>query len=461
MKFFSLPMRVLCLPLLLLLAQPTVSLACSPPAPTMDAGFYRGEVSHLPRNARGVMFFLPSKKPRVSDFRITSPDDKRPLVLRVNNLKNDGFIRLEPIGGFAPAARYEFKYVPGHARWSYPDRISVTIDDVVVDTAGTYAIELASQPEVRMIVVPGSPACTQPAVTVTQPFSYRIPASVASYRAALEYGSAVRPEPLRSPDKKKPELYGWEFGLSTYYATVLGPYDHAADEHYTGADDIIATACGQQRLRGQLSGRVAFPEVDDKVYPVAPVSVDLGRNVLGQCRPLDALTRTMHVYGAEKALKTMCGRTYLVDDDAAQSDAAARTDEFERRLGFLYDLSPTCELATLAHVAATRQYLPDRQAMARFGAALDEALRFADGVWRSNGKRAEDDPIYRQTIDGLDYLMWELPKDLQPHASAMLVPLLPRLTAHLAEPKSYRPDTVAALIARAGCTAVRKSCHPG
>lgn len=395
------------------------------------------------------MFFLDSKKLKASDFKITSPDDKRPLALRVRILQNGGVIRLEPVGGFAPNSHYEFKYIPAHERWRYPDHMSVMIDDAIVDTAGTYAIELAPQPEVRMIVVPGSPACVEPAVAMTQPFSYRVPAAVQPYRAALEYGTSVRPEPLPEPAKKKIEFRGWPFQPDSYYAVIFGPYRQGIDEYYTGADDAIVASCDQRQLRSELTGSVAFPEVDDKVYRVAPVRTDLSRNIIGQCLPLDALTRTMHVYGAKKALKT-CGRSYVFDYDSKPSDTATRTDEWERALGFLYGLSPTCELVMLAHVMSTREYLPDRKAMGRLGAALEDGLRSSDGMWRVNGKQIEEEPEYLQSIDGLDYLMRELPKDLQLNASAMLVPLLPRLVAHLADPKPYRPGAVAALIVRAG-----------
>lgn len=446
-------MRVLirvCLPLLLLVTQPGRSNACSPPASMLDAGFYRQNVGHLPRNARGVVFFPPSKKPKVSDFKITSPDDKRPLALRVHVLRNGDTIRLEPIGGFAPNMHYEFKYLSAHDRWRYPDHMSVAIDDAIVDTAGTYTVELAPQPEVRMIVVPGSPACVEPVVAVTQPFSYRTPAALAPYRAALVYGTDVRPEPLREPNKKKIEFLGWPIQLASYYATIYWPYGQEADEHYTGADDVIVASCDRRRLRGDMSGRVSFPELDDKVYRVAHVRVDLSRNVLGQCRPLDALTRTMQVYGPKKALKTVCGRIHHFDDDQKQTDVAARTDAWEWAFGFLYELSPTCELVTLADALSTRQYLPDRKAMGRLGTALEEGLLGAERMWSANGKPAEEEPEYLQSIDALGYLMRELPKDLQPNASAMLVPLLPRLVTHLAEPKVYRPDVVAALIVRAG-----------
>jgi len=396
------------------------------------------------------MFAPPSNKPEVSDFRITSPDDKRPLALRVHVPRDGGTIRLEPIGGFASNMHYEFTYLPAHGRWRYPDHMSVTIDDAITDTAGSYTIELAPQPEVRMIVVPGSPACTQPEVAVTQPFSYRTPAAVAPYRAALVYGTDVRPEPLPEPGNKKSELHGWPLQLASYYATISGPYGRGLDEHYTGADDVIVASCDQRQLRGELSGSVSFPELDDQVYRVAPVQADLSGNVLGQCRPLDALTRTMQVYGAQKAFQAVCGRTHIVDDDLKQSDIAARTEAWERALGFLYGLSPTCQLVTLAHATSTRQYLPDQKTMERLGAALEEGLRRAEPMWRANGKPAEEEPEYLQSIDALDYLMRELPQDLQPNASAMLVPLLPRLVTHLAEPKVYRPDVVAALIVRAG-----------
>lgn len=436
-------------PLFALLALPGISEACTPPAPAVDAGFYHDDVSHLPRNARGVMFYLPSKNPDVADFRVTSPDHKGPLALQLRVARN-GNIRLEPVGGFAPNARYTFAYLPKHERWRFPDRMSVTIDDAVVDTAGTYAIDLAPRPEIRMISVPGSPACIEPAVAVTQPFSYRLPASLAPYRTQLEYGTDVRPEPLRKLSKHMPELYGWPFRLVSYYASIFWPDRGTIDAHYTGADDAIVASCDQSRLRGVLRGTVAFPEVDDKEYRAEPVALDLGRNVLGQCRPLDALTRTMQIYGAKKGLEAVCGRTTAFADTPDRSSAVDATEHWERSLSLLNDLSPTCSLVALAHATHTRQYLPDRNAMHRLGAALEDGIDMADRMWAASRNAGQQEPAYRQSIDALDYLMQEMPAELRTNAPAMLTPLLPRLAAHLAEPVPYRPDTVAALIIRAG-----------
>ena len=425
-----------------------MSVACSPPEPALDAGFYRDNVSQLPRNARGVMFLPPSTKPKASDFKLTSPDDKRPLALRLHSLGKSGQIRLEPVGGFAPKARYTFQYLPAHERWRYPDRMSVTIDDKVVDTAGAYAIELAPQPEIRMIVVPGSPACIEPAVALAQPFSYRIPAALLPYRAALKYGTDVAPERSPNSNKAMPGLAGWPFQPTSYYSTIFLPHREIIDDYYSGADDVIVAACDQPRLRGKLTGSVAFPELDDKAYRAAPVTIDLSKKVVGKCRPLDALTRTMQVYGAEKALGAVCDRTYGFDPNP--SNSAASTDRWERALEMLYDLSPTCTLVSLEHAISRRQYAPDRNAMGRMGAALAEGLRVARVSWLAEHKPAESEPVFLQTVDGLDYLMRGLPAPLRPNTSAMLSPLLPELTVRLAEQKPYRPDAVAALIVRAG-----------
>ena len=452
------------LALLVVVAMPGMALACSPPAPTLDAGFYRDDVTRLPRNARGVMFFLPSAKAAAADFRLTSPDDKRPLALRLHTFRDRGTIRLEPAGGFVPKARYTFEYLPAHEAWRFPDRMSVTIDETVVDTAGRYAIEPAPRPEVRMIVVPGSPACIEPAVAVAQPFSYRVPAGLAPYRTALEYGTAVHLPPRRGADQQGPRLRGWPFEPASYHADILWHERGIIAAPYTAADDAIVAACDQKPLRAQshaqshaqlqaqLRGTVAFPEVDDTVHRVAPVRIDLGRNVLGECRPLDALTRTMQVYGAAKALEAVCGRTLAYDP--ADADGGDPTARWERSLAFLFDLSPTCTLAALAEAVRTRQYVPDNKATARLGAALAEGVRSSRASWRVDDASAHQpvssDPVFRQSIDGLDRLVRHLPADLQPRASGMLAPLLPELGAQLAEPMPYRPDLLAALIIRVG-----------
>ena len=429
--------------LLALFGAPGTSIACTPPEPVLEAGFHHDDVSHLPRNARGVMFLAPSTKLKVSDFRLTSPDDKRALALRLRSVRDSREIRLEPTGGFAPNARYTFQYLPRHEKWRYPDRISVTIDDVVVDTAGSYAIDLAPQPEVRMVVVPGSPACFEPAVVLTQPFSYRIPAALAAYRTALVYGTEVRSKSARDAYVALPDI-----PLASYYASFFWPNRESIDPHYTGADDVILASCDRQPLRGTLMGSVAFPEVDDKEYRAAPVPIDLSRNVLGKCRPLDALTRTMQVYGAGKGLEAVCARTLGYALDLPEPEPP--TTRWERAFSGLNDLAPTCRLVALAHAVRTREYVPDQEAMGRLGAALAQGLRWAQALWLSNRKPIAQEPALLQSIDGLDYLMRELPAHLAPNGSAMLMPLLPRLAAHLAEPKPYRPDALAALIVRAG-----------
>lgn len=435
--------------LLAFVGVPGVALACTPPVPTVDAGFYRDDVQRLPSNARGVMFFLPSTTPKASDFRISSPDDKRSIELRLDVVGNDSVFRLEPVGGFAPNARYTFEYLPTHGKWRYPDRVNVEIDDVVVDTTGQYAIELAPQPEVRMLEVPGSPACTHPVVALTQPFSYQIPAALAPYRTALEYKTTVRPEPLRGPGKQWNGEGGWPYKMVSYHATVVWPNRYMTDDFYTGADDVIAASCGHEALRGELGGRVAFPEVDDHAYRIEPVTVDLSRNVMGECRPLDALIRTMQAYGAERALNTFCRNVFGYDPD--QSNAAESGAKWVRALGLLSGLSTTCTLVKLAQVIDTRQYTPDQTAMGQLGTALADGLKSARTERRRPDARPiRHDPAFLQTVDALEHLTRTLPPNLQPSAAAVIVPLLPEFAAHLADPAPYRPDAVADLIIRAG-----------
>jgi hypothetical protein len=158
----------------------------------------------------------------------------------------------------------------------------------------------------------------------------------------------------------------------------------------------------------------------------------------------------MQVYGAKQALQAVCGRTYAFGYEAGKTGVADAVDGWDRALGLLNELSPTCTLVALAHAMRTREFLPDPKAMGRLGAALDDGLRFADAMWRTDSNPLTQDPAYLQAIDGLDYLMHELPADLRPQASAMLLPLLPRLADHLAEAQPYRPDAVAALIVRGG-----------
>lgn len=276
---------------------PRTAVACTPLAPAVDAGFPRSNITHLPRNARGVIFLATSVRPEVSDFLLTSPDDPRQLALKLHSMPDGGQIRLEPVGGFMPSARYTFQYRPTHKKWRFPDQMTVVIDEQVAETAGTYAIELAPQPEVRMVLMPGSPACTYPAVALTQPFSYRVPEALASYRTGLEYGTRILSEPLGKAGKE----------LSSYFARFLWRNPYRTDQDYTGADDAVIATCDQQKLRGELIGTVAFPEVDDHEYHLDPVTVDLGHNVLGECKPLDALTRTMQTFGTVQTLVIRAG----------------------------------------------------------------------------------------------------------------------------------------------------------
>jgi len=197
-------------------------------------------------------------------------------------------------------------------------------------------------------------------------------------------------------------------------------------------------------------GSVSFPEVDDKAYRVVPATIDLSHNVLGRCSPLDALTRTMQVYGAAKALESTCHRTLVFSYNVREVAGADLSSVWEQAFGMPYNLSPTCALVTLAHATSTGQYVPDRTEMGRLGTALAKGLQFAQRMWLADRTFSGYGSVYFQSIDGLDYLMREMPSGLRPNVSAMLVPLVPRFVTDLADPKPYRPDVVATLIVRAG-----------
>jgi hypothetical protein len=434
-----------CLTALALLATGGAAVACSPPAQADESGFFRHEVTRLPKNALGVMFYTGRNIPSAAAFKVVSTDDKRVLRLHIRQYGDMPWVRLELEGGFQPGARYAFHYVRSHGAWRYPDKLAVTIDDTAVETAGHYALALAPHAVARVVTVPtGSGSCWEPAAAIAQEFTYAVPTQLAGYRAALMYDIDASTVTAPAP----PEL--WPRGPELYYhdGYLLGqPYD----PEYSAHRNAVVAACGSPVTRGTLQAVVAFPEVDDRRYRTAPVAFDLGGQPGAACRPTDALARTMRERGAERVLRQVC---YLQLGTGAffgsQALAARPLEEWERGLDFLHALSPTCNLMGLAYLWETRQFTLDRRMVARLGAALRNGLETAQRMDVA-APNPDHPPAFHQAVQALDYLVRRLPPEHRDMVAVpLLAPLQPMLVAALAAPVPYQPDQLAALIMRSG-----------
>jgi hypothetical protein len=420
---------------LLMFVASTPSLACSPPAQRDASGFVRNQVDRLPKNALGVMFAPASGVPRPVDFRVLSAGDNRPLVLRVRSFKDRYWVRLELVGGFRSGARYQFRYLPAHGNWLYPDQMSVAIDDAVALTRGRYAIELAPRPAYRVLTVPtSSGSCVEPSPAVAQEFTYAVPPSLAQYGDVLAYDAGMVFGP-GAPAKPR-FADDWADAPSLY---VMGgrSLGRGFSQRYNARHNVVVADCGKRSPRIRLSAWVSFPEVDEVAYRTPSMEVDLNRNVDGQCGQLEALLQTVDARWPEPAFREVC-RPYLGMEDRPLREI--ELDEWVRDLGFFsYGMAPTCHLVALAHLWHTGQYDMRPETLARLGTAL------GNGMGRA--KQTQKDAA----VHALAYLVDHLPPATQVQAARqLLAPVRPILIAMLAEVRPMRSDDLARLISWSG-----------
>lgn len=251
----------------------TSARACSPPPRTLEAGFVRHDVGHLPANARGVMFAAAQGRPGADDFTLTADSDPHPLRVRVDAPAGQAWARIEPVDGFRPGVQYHFAYRAGHPYWRHPDRMDVVIDAARVDLAGDYAIERPAAPYQRVVTIPGGTACVTATPVVAQDFTYRIPPALAAYRKALDYRAVVRMIPAPIPRKRADWL--WPGGMPQPYVGGAAGLDHLAIDDLTAVDNAVVAPCGLPRTRFVLRGRVGFPEVDRRYADTPPSTFEI------------------------------------------------------------------------------------------------------------------------------------------------------------------------------------------
>lgn len=419
---------------LLVLAVSFPAWACSPPSRYEDSGFDRHEVGRLPKNARGVMFRLSTGAPRPSDFRAESSEDRRPLALRVHAFRDGDWYRLELVHGFRPGARYRFRYLPAHGKfWRHPDRMSVVIDDAAVSTAGRYAIEAAPHAVYRAITVPSSEgSCVVPSPAVLRTFTYAVPPALARYAGALDYdahltagGQAVADWRSTADWRQAPVVY--EAGGSSFGLGYSGAF--------TTRRNAVVAACGRRWKGIRLHGAVRFPEVDEHVYPTAPVDLDFNGNADGQCAPLEALLQTIGPADPEPVLHDLCRIPFSGEKRPLRS---ITLDEWKRSLEFPYGMSPTCDLVAIGYLWRAGQLGTDRQTLSALGTMVANGLRWSE-------PRHKD-----QLLHALPYAIDQLPPSKRAKmAKQLLAPMQPVLVDMLAKPRPARPDDLARLLAAA------------
>lgn len=382
------------------------------------------------------MFQLESKTPRSEDFQVLSVEDKRALKLRIRTFKNLGWVRLELADGFQPGASYQFRYLPAHDTWSYPDKADVKIDEVSIRTEGQYAIELAPRPAHRIITVPTTAgSCTEPTKALVQEFSYALPNALVKYRDALAYWVDPPSFTPRSSRKRKTVLYEWSDSPQVYNndGRILGqPYL----PEYSSSKNAVVTTCPARWSQISLRGSVAFPEVDERVYRTDVVKFDMNKNAAGQCSNLEALLQTMENQNPEKVLRQVCGH-YLGGGFffEGKSLASSTIEEWEFQLSFLYGIAPACNLAALGHLWGKGQLPANADVAARLGAAL------RTGMERTQPSVRDD------AVHALFYLVRQIPKKIQPQTVPhLLAPIQPVLVDAMTETSPSGLDELARLI---------------
>jgi hypothetical protein len=405
-----------------------LSRACSPPPLRDEAGFVRHHVTHLPKNALGVMFVPLPGTLKPGNFQVLSREDKRRLDVRVRTFKGRGWARLELVQGFQPGASYTFRYLPRHGNWAYPDQMTVRIDESAVSTAGNYAIVPAPRPRHRMIMALNSMGpCIAPYPAVVQEFTYAVPAPLAPYRELLEFDTRSSPAPdlitVADFSTMPPSLY-----RDGSFSLGLGMRDS-----YSAVNNAVVSVCGKPLPRIRVDSVVRFPEVDARSYPVSAVEFNLNRDIEGRCSPLDALVQTVDWRAPEQDLRGMC---YRHDETPLHR---VTLDEWERRLEYFFYMSPTCDLVTLAYLWRTGKYSTTSATIRRLGTALKDGLASGDAATKE------------AAIHALVYLVAQLPPASRVRmARELLSPAQSWLVEQLASSNPPRPDDIARLIAAGG-----------
>lgn len=414
------------------------ALACTTMREVDQSGFPRHQVTRLPENAVGVMFYSTKGTPKARDFRVESAQDKRPLKVRIR--AGHGWVRVELVGGFQAGASYQFRYLRAHDKWRYPDAVTVAIEHGAVGTAGIYAVDLAPQPIYRVVTVPSSAgACVESVPAVVREFTYSIPSQLASYGDALEYwADRFTVLPIRP---RKPQL----LEVGRILEPELDDHDYRdplpyAIAQYTNRHNAVRAACGTRHTRLSLAGAVSFPEVDDRVYRTAAVEFDIEGNVDDGCDELQALLQGMRLGTPEVVLRQYCGME-LGFEFTMEGKALAELDpsQWERALSFFFGMSPTCDMLALAQLWRGQRALPDAATVARFGAALRQGFKHNDPALRD------------QALHALAYLMAQMPDETRAEiAPGLLAPLLPVFIDELEESRYKYPAELARLMVWSG-----------
>jgi len=411
--------------------------ACTPPPLSVEAGFARAHVQHLPRNAKGVVFLPLSGIPRASDFRLESVDDGRSVALRIRRIEDTPWVRIEPIGGFEPGVRYLFRYLPAHPRWRHADAQAVTIDDATVDSAGRYALALAPQTVNRVVTVPAGASCTKPIPVVLQEFAYAIPPALQRYQDALHYDVSFLGATTSTLARKDPMAIAWTSGDNPALLSWLSwntPYPRKPR-------DAVIAPCANQWRRVPMRARISFPELDDRRHLTREVSMDLRRAAAGECGPLEAILQSMQAGSPDTVLRQACRLSLgfgVFGKPGRPADIPV--EDFERSLEYpITEMTPTCEMIVLAQLWRGAARKPDQAFVNRVGAALQRGFAWVDGEKRE------------QTVHALVYLLDQLPGRFHHGMARRLVrPMLPLLVDELAAARPRRPGELARLIAAAG-----------
>lgn len=405
--------------------------ACMPMKQADESGFVRSNVTHLPMNARGVIFMLMKGAPRAKDFKVTSAEDTRRLTVRVRAFEGSPWVRVEPVSGFQADARYKFRYLGKHGDWTNPDEMIVTIDRVEASSSGNYALSLAARPAYKVIVVPtSSGSCVEPSPAAVQEFTYTLPPSMERYRGSLEYGADVV-----HASKARFRILALS-DIPSLYDNGSYSLGRGFSKQYDTRNNAVVASCGARRRLVHLDGFVRFPELDMTVHRTPRVEVDLNRNMEGSCDQLEALLHTVNRQVPESSLRELChGGIASTFTMAKQPLRAVPIEEWELELSNLYRMAPTCNLVALAYLWHNSQYDATPETLRRIGEALRAGLHDAGQV--------ETDAA----LHALAYVVEEFPRNAR-HTMAhhLLTPIQPALVNALAEPHQKRAGEIAWLI---------------
>ncbi|MGV7206779.1 hypothetical protein ACLB1G_02870 [Oxalobacteraceae bacterium A2-2] len=331
-------------------------------------------------------------------------------------------VRVGPVGGFQPGARYTIAYPrPLNGRDVAP--LAVTIDSAPLDTGALrYQLAAEGEPLRRLLPVSANASCVTSIPAMAQTARYLLPDALAPYRQGVSYFSESRPaDAADAADAEDYTDLGYKTSLCDtrpFGATNLGD----------GREQLYAS-CARPTAAVLLRGWAGLLEVEDRLQPTPAIRIELGG---GACTAPSVLQEALDSGERLRIRATACHMDIWLARVPSATEAARRAaadglmryaldgeadDQLcaQAALGYLAAHSPTVAAidAQLAQLSRTGLLSDQRDTVGRTLELMTQQSR----IWRATPARVQglllpslpplvqlaggSDPAWRRSAAGL------------------------------------------------------------